>query len=189
MGVSASADMEKFSDRLKEACRRAGVEWGQTAISQAIGVAKQTADRWMGEGQPSADVIFKVADKLNVDARWLATGERSNPATVAGLENAQAHELDLLARYRNADPRWQLSLRLMAALATEDQIEFAADVNVIIARLLGKKPGELRYPSDAKVKAFVGPLPTERRPSVGKRLADTAARNKAEGSNVKEKRR
>lgn len=73
--AAAFAAMEKFSDRLRQACRIAGVEWGQTAIAEALGVAKQTADRWMGESMPRADQLFMIADRLQVDARWLATGQ------------------------------------------------------------------------------------------------------------------
>jgi transcriptional regulator with XRE-family HTH domain len=71
----------KFSERLKKATARAGIEWSQTAIGKALGVSKQTADRWMGDGQPAADTIFKVADALKVDARWLATEEGLMVAT------------------------------------------------------------------------------------------------------------
>lgn len=165
MGVSTFADMDKFSERLKDACRRAGVEWGPTALGAAFEVAKQTAERWMGESQPSAQKLFDIADKLKVDPRWLATGEEK-AVTVAGLPSVQSHELDLLARYRSADPRWQLCLRLMAALATEDQIEFAGDVNVIIARLMGKKPADVRYTANERVAAAYGPVPVRKTPLV-----------------------
>lgn len=71
------------------------------------------------------------------------------------------HERALIDRYRLADARWQLSLRLLAALATEDQIEVASDVNVVIARILGMKPKDLRYPSDKEVAKKIGPLPSK----------------------------
>jgi hypothetical protein len=65
----------------------------------------------------------------------------------------------LIARYRAADPRWQLSLRLLAALATEDQFEVARDVNVVIARVFRKNPAEIRYASNERVAAAFGKAP------------------------------
>lgn len=86
-GVSAFVDMGGFSERLKKACElaRPRIEWSQTAIGKALNVSKQTADRWMGDGQPSADTLFTVADALRrhgvpamyADPRWLATGART----------------------------------------------------------------------------------------------------------------
>jgi transcriptional regulator with XRE-family HTH domain len=153
----------KFSERLKSACAKGGIEWSQTAIGRALGVSKQTADRWMGDGQPSAETLFGVADKLRElgvayplsDPRWLATGQAApnEPA------DAPRDEMELTARYRNADPRWKLALRLMAALGTEDQVEFATDVNMIIARIAGKKPADIRYAANERVAEAYGPAP------------------------------
>lgn len=152
--MSTFVDM-KFSDRLRSACRSAGIEWSQTAIGRALGVKKQTADRWMGDGQPAADTVFSIADTLKVDPRWLATGQESQSAR-AGIDQ---QELEFLANYRVADPRWRLSLRLLAALATEDQIEVASDVNVVIARIFGKRPSDVRYTSNERVAAAFGEAP------------------------------
>lgn len=162
-----------FSERFKKACDRAGIEWSQTAIGKALGVSKQTADRWMGNGQPSADTLFGLADKLRAkgvpppfsDPRWLATGENVAMAGVIGPDGDKYGDLSgeeraLVASYRKADPRWQLSLRLLAALADpEDQIEAATDVNYVVARIVGKKPVEVRYASDRRVEEAFGQAP------------------------------
>lgn len=153
-----------FSERLKKACERVGIEWSQTAIGRALGVKKQTADRWMGDGQPAADTLFAVADKLRQlgaplpysDARWLATGESEQLPT---RSDTPPLERELVANYRSADPRWQLSLRLLAALANEYQIEAATDVNVVVARILGKKPAEVRYALNERVAEAYGEAP------------------------------
>jgi hypothetical protein len=108
-----------------------------------------------------------VADKLRAkgvahpfsEPRWLATGEQASAGSAAVNGDLSASERDLVARYRNADPRWQLALRLLAALGTEEQVEFATDVNVIIARILGKKPADVRYASNERVAAAFGEAP------------------------------
>lgn len=168
--MSAFGDM-KFSDRLKQACDRARpkIEWSQTALGRAFGVSKQTAERWMGDGKPSAETLFALSDTLEKSgvpypfcaARWLATGE--DAVSAVGMRPEQprleADELELALRYRDADPRWKLALRLLAALGAEAQVEVATDVNVIIARVLGKKPTEVRYATNERVAAAYGEAP------------------------------
>lgn len=148
-----------FRDRLKQAATYAKVGYSQTEIARALGLErKQTVDRWMGDGTPTPQMIFHIADVWRVDARWLATGE-GEMIPRAGSSDLSQQEEDLVARFRSADPRWQLSLRLLAALASEDQIEAATDVNMVIARILGKKPAEVRYASNERVAAAFGPAP------------------------------
>lgn len=144
-----------FSERLKKACDHSGIGWSQTAIGRALGVSKQTAERWMGDGKPSADTLFAVADKLKVDARWLATGEGEMLRKPAAASELEPHEDDLIARYRIADPRWQLSLRLLSYVATEEQHEVAGDVNIVLARIFGKRPKDIRpVPNKAVERAY-----------------------------------
>lgn len=147
-----------FSDRLKKAAEHAKVEWSQTAIAKALDMNKQTVDRWFGTGEPKPAQIYRIADRWGVDPRWLATGEGGmlpRPST-DGLEPV---EEELLARYREADPRWKLSLRLLSHLATEEQIEAAADVNVVMARIFGKRPREIRPVSNRAVERAFGDAP------------------------------
>lgn len=64
-----------FRDRLKLAAKHAGVEYGQTAIAISLDLKrKQTVDRWMGDGMPSVKMLYRIADKWDVDPRWLGTG-------------------------------------------------------------------------------------------------------------------
>lgn len=118
----------------------------------------------MGNGRPTAETLFLIADKWGVSARWLATEEGPMVLAPARVSPHEAialpqHEVELLSNYRQSDPRWKLALRLLAALGTEEQVEVATDVNVIIARVLGKKPAEVRYASNEKVAAAFGEAP------------------------------
>jgi transcriptional regulator with XRE-family HTH domain len=150
--------MGGFSERLKRASSRLKVEWGQTSLGAFLGVSKQTAERWMGEGQPASDRLFDIADRLGVDARWLATGS-GDMLPKPSSSDLTAMEAQLMDQYRRADPRWQLSIRLLSGLAVEDQLEAATDVNVVIARVLGMKPKDLRYPTDREVARKLGKAP------------------------------
>jgi len=68
-------------------------------------------------------------------------------------------EKQLLQCYRTADPRWRLSLRLLATIATSAQDEVAGAVNVVMAKIFAKRPGEVRYTSDARVHQVLGDAP------------------------------
>jgi transcriptional regulator with XRE-family HTH domain len=132
-----------FSDRLKTAAGHAKVEYSQTAIARSLGESKQKVDRWFGKGEPSPAALFNIADRWGVDARWLATGK----GDMLGRQVPQglpAHEEELLERYRGAAPLWRLALQLLSSLAVEDQAEAASDVNVVLARIFGKKPQDVR---------------------------------------------
>lgn len=102
-----------FRERLREAAHYAGIEYSQTEIANSLGTTKQTVDRWMADGEPRPAMIFKIADKWGVDARWLATDEGHivPPAGGAGLRQ---DELELIKGYRKATAPHRLSLRVMA---------------------------------------------------------------------------
>ena len=150
-----------FIERFRRAAKHARLEFSPSRLAGAFGYAKQTIHTWMAGSIPRTDALFRIADKMKVEPRWLATGQEPMLTAVntTGIEPA---EQELLARYRAADPRWQLSLRLLAALATEDQIEAATDVNMVIARIFGKKVSELRFVSNERVQAAFGNTPRTR---------------------------
>lgn len=68
-------------------------------------------------------------------------------------------ERQLVECYRVADPRWRLSLRLLAAIATSAQDEIAEAVNVVIAKIFAKHPSDLKYTPDARVHEVLGDAP------------------------------
>lgn len=81
------------------------------------------------------------------------------PAT-ADLEPPVA---DLVARYLESDPRWQLAIRLLSYVASEDQPEVAGDVNVILAKVFGKHPTDIKYVSSKRVRQAYGDAPHVRK--------------------------
>lgn len=120
LAVSRNIDKD-FSDRLMMAAQQAGVPYKQTALGDFLGVNKQTVDVWMNGSVPRADTIFDIADKLRVDARWLATGAGEMIAAVP--DSAIGPQLrDLISRYEAAGPRWKLSIRTLARIATEGDL-------------------------------------------------------------------
>lgn len=118
--VSRTIDKD-FSDRLMSAAQHAGIPYKQTALGDFLGINKQTVDVWMNGSVPRADTIFDIADKLRVDARWLATGDGE---MIPALPDSaiEAHHRDLISRYEAAGPRWKLSIRTLARIATEGDL-------------------------------------------------------------------
>ena len=64
-----------FGERFLKAADNAGLPPNQTPIAVFLGVRKQNVDAWMNGTLPRADILFAIADKFKVDARWLATGQ------------------------------------------------------------------------------------------------------------------
>lgn len=63
-----------FADRLAELLKARFGRGGQAFLSRNLGVAKQTIGGWLAGSVPAGDMLFRLADELGVDARWLATG-------------------------------------------------------------------------------------------------------------------
>lgn len=168
--LSTSLDMvSDFPKRLKMACQLRNVEYSQTAIGKSLGLGKQTIDRWMAGTLPRADNIFLIADKWALNPRWLAIGEGEiENYAAAGVRPGSVDELtyteqELLVGFRKADPRWKLTIQILASLSNEDQVQAATDINMIVAGLVGMKPKDLKYPSDKYVEKKLGLPPNVRR--------------------------
>lgn len=123
--MSISTDMSPFRDRLKLAAKHAGVEYSQTAIAQSLGVSKQTVDQWMGDGRPSAEMIYLIADKWKVSPRWLQLdqGEMLPTATTDGkpnpLESDAEKLLALVRTFFDTDSEGRAELVKLARAVVE----------------------------------------------------------------------
>jgi hypothetical protein len=102
-----------FQTRLQEAAAYAGIEWSPTAIGESLGVTRQKAYLWMTAGEPRAAAVFNIADRWRVDARWLATGRGSMLPPPSGPDLSD-DEVEMLKRYRKAEPRVRTSIIAMA---------------------------------------------------------------------------
>jgi transcriptional regulator with XRE-family HTH domain len=103
--------MEAFADRLKKAAAHKQVKYSATEIGRSLGLAKQTVHRWMkGSAQPSPENLYLIADRWEISARWLATGE-GYIISVPAAEGLTRQEQDIIATYRSARPDGRTSLR------------------------------------------------------------------------------
>lgn len=85
-----------------------------------------------GKNDPGADAIKALALVFKRPESYIQFGVDARAKTQdADLSDA---EQDLIARYRRSDPRWQLSLRLLAEVATEEKID-ASDVDAVLFRV------------------------------------------------------
>lgn len=71
---------ESFAARLKLAIG----ERSQAKVSELTGVPKGSIGAYLKGQMPTARVLFNIADGLEVEARWLATGEGSPTQHMAG---------------------------------------------------------------------------------------------------------
>lgn len=71
--MSGKAGLRSFLERFKDALTVAAVDTkSPTAVGRFLGVNKQTADRWLQGGEPTPAMLYLIADKAKVSARWLA---------------------------------------------------------------------------------------------------------------------
>lgn len=164
--MSKGMDKTDFKGRLGQAWNRTsrGAALGPQALADLVSadgkgeMNRQTAATWISGSVPKADLLFRLADALRVDSRWLATGDGAMvvQTTTDGLSPP---EEDLVARFRDCHPRWQLSITLLSYVATEDQAEVSGDVTAVLARAFGKRPSEIRYVASRRVRAAYGDAP------------------------------
>lgn len=154
------AVMESIHSRIKSLRDAKGLS--QEALGDLVGVKYQSVQEWERENgtAPSRKRMADVAKALGVTVSQLVTGEAPQAQQPSAAYEAFSNdERALIARYRAADPRWQLSLRLLAALATADQREVAGDVNIILARVFGKRPVDIKPVSSQRVRKAYGDAP------------------------------
>lgn len=107
-----------FKERFKRAAARARVDWRPTAIGQSLGLPKQTVARWMDKGEPSGKMLYLIADRWKVSARWLATDEGDMlPSEAAPVDSATSDEALKIARaWAGLSPVCQDHVRKQIAL-------------------------------------------------------------------------
>lgn len=85
-----------FGERLAECRDRSKLS--QMALAEACGSSQTTiANYESGRNKGQFTEIFRIADALGVDARWLATGEAPRPK-VTGVAAARAIDPDHIAK-------------------------------------------------------------------------------------------
>ena len=74
MGNTAGIE---FVDRIEQILVKKNLK--RTAFAKSVGVTNQAFTDWRRRGTiPAADIACRIADSLNVDLRWLITGEQAN---------------------------------------------------------------------------------------------------------------
>jgi transcriptional regulator with XRE-family HTH domain len=69
--------VRNFSQRLREAISKSGVKAPKSALASHTGVSLPTVSRWLGGTLPKAETLESIAEFLNVDVKWLLTGNGS----------------------------------------------------------------------------------------------------------------
>ena len=86
--------METINDRM-EMLVNERFNGNKAAFAKAIGTERATLSSYIGSvrrSKPSVDMVTKIVVALNVDARWLLTGEGSEmPSNVSVGENSDGN--------------------------------------------------------------------------------------------------
>lgn len=127
----------------------------QVALAKAAGITQPSlSELETGETKEiTGATLIGIAEALRVRPQWLMLGKGAMEQDAADLA-LETHELEMLDYYRQASPRWQMSLRLMARLPSDDlQDEVASSVNMVMAAVAG------RAVSDERVAGAFGKAP------------------------------
>jgi transcriptional regulator with XRE-family HTH domain len=104
-----------FSVRLVDAAEMAG--FNSARLAAAAGIARGTMARyWNGERMFPADLLFRVADIIGVNPRWLVTGAGSADPPVQSDPATADEESQLLAAFRRLTAEQQSHVTQSAQL-------------------------------------------------------------------------
>jgi transcriptional regulator with XRE-family HTH domain len=114
-GQALTAKFGGFSERLIAAAEMAG--FNSARLAATVGIARGTMARyWNGERMFPADLLFRVADIVCVNPRWLVTGVGSAaPLAEPDPLNADQESL-LLAAFRRLTSEQQSHVTQSAQL-------------------------------------------------------------------------
>ena len=121
----------KFTERLRQAANHAGVGPTQAAIADALGLNRQTVNRWFFGSAPTVETLMEIARKWNVSADWLATGDGEMiPPSPDGLS---VEERELVRSYRSASPQVRKVLATMARAARKSVLFIVATIPPLLS--------------------------------------------------------
>jgi transcriptional regulator with XRE-family HTH domain len=120
--------------RLRHARRKR--KMSQSALAGAAGITQPSVSELeSGETKEiSGPVLIAISSALKIRPAWLVNGR--GPMDADELETLSADERELLHNYREALPRWKVSVRYMAQLRGDaEQDEAAESMNVVLAKI------------------------------------------------------
>lgn len=98
-------------------CKECGTT--PTALSSKLGLSKGNASNWKKGGNPSVEVLIKIADELNCTVDSLLGRELTQKATELPNRQLTESESDMLENFRQLTPHQQYKLIIRA----EDMVE------------------------------------------------------------------
>lgn len=119
-----------WGERLKEVRKPHGLT--QQDVAAFAGVTKGAVSQWEGGGNIKPGNLFAVADRLRIEARWLATGD--GPRSILEKQAETSLEIQLVALYRGLPDNYRSML-----LADANKYYADAHPNASIANPFGQK--------------------------------------------------
>jgi transcriptional regulator with XRE-family HTH domain len=129
--------MTRFIERLLLAAKHADVGESQSDIADALGLKRQTVNRWFKTGgEPDADTTLDIARRWKVSAEWLKQGSGEmlpNPE-----EGLSQKERELIRNLRRATPQVQEVILKMARAARKSVVTLVLAVPPLLASQSGE---------------------------------------------------
>lgn len=94
-----------FIDRIEQLLAQKNIK--KTAFAKIVGVTNQAFSDWKRRGTiPAADIVCRIADALDVDLRWLITGEQANVINISAerQNDISVEDRDILAKLHELSP-------------------------------------------------------------------------------------
>ncbi|MBR0485693.1 MAG: helix-turn-helix domain-containing protein [Oscillospiraceae bacterium] len=89
-----------FYEQLKKACKQNGTT--VTATLKKIGIGTANGTYWTNGSAPSADIVIKLSEFLNVTTDYLLLGKEENTISLQseGIHQTDGREQELLRNFR-----------------------------------------------------------------------------------------
>lgn len=129
--------MSNFRERLQQAAEYAGSGTTQAAIAAALGLNRQTVNRWFLGGEISAENLLDISSKWGVRLEWLRDGD-GEMVHKPSSDTLNQEERDLIRSYRSASPQARRVVLGMARAARKSMVTIAA----VLPPLLAPSPSD-----------------------------------------------
>lgn len=125
--------MAKFSERLVQAARHAGVGETQAEIASDLGLKRQTVHHWFSkDGVPESDTLALIEKRWGVDGEWLRSGD-GTMLPQPSPEDLRDDELELLRDYRKASMPTREHIRTVVRALRKSMVTIAAVLPPLLA--------------------------------------------------------
>ena len=125
--------MTKFTERLQQAAKYAGVGDTQAEIAADLGLQRQVVNHWFNKGgSPQAETLALIGKRWGINGEWLRSGD-GEMLPQPSPDGLQAEERELVRYYRSATPNIRLVISRMVRAVRKSVVTIAAVIPPFMA--------------------------------------------------------